>query len=208
MGVIFHEKSSLEKKLGFPENSEFFEIHDFRQNTPKLVTPRRKFPGIWVPTSPQNARIYGFPGILEPKFRFSPGNFCQNFEFSRNSEIDIFTNSREFWSTKPRKMQEYTGFPEFSSWISDFSREIFTKILNFHDILGWPVTKFPGILVEKTQENARIYGFHGFWGVKFAIFPGILVGRSWHLEKGRYTPGVHLQEYTGFPVPPGAHFGP
>ena len=166
MGIAtFHEKSSLEKKLWFPENSKFFEIHNFRQNSPKLVTPRREFPGIcvsnlcknariygfleiletkfgffpekcrpqflvfveiWghpflefpgilVDSTPKNARIYAFPGILELKFRFFPGNFCQNFWFSRKSGVDIFTNSREFWSTEPRKMQEYTGFPEFSS---------------------------------------------------------------------------------------------
>ena len=181
--VIFHEKSNLEKKLWFPENSEFLEIHNFRQNAPKLVTTRRKFPGILVDRTPQNARIYAFPGILETKFRIFPGNFCQNFWFSRKSGVDLFTNSREFWSTEHPKLQKYTGFPEFSTQNSDFSREIFTKIWNFHEISGSPVTKFPGILVEKAPENAEIYGFHAFLGVKFGVFPGILVDPSPRLEK-------------------------
>ena len=68
-------------------------------------------------------------------------------------------NSQEFRSPQDPKMQEYTGFMELSSQNSDFSREIFTKILNFHDILGWSVTKFPGILMKKTPENTEIYGF-------------------------------------------------
>ena len=44
-GVTFHEKSNLEKKLWFPENSEFFKIHDFRQNTPKGDDISTKIPG-------------------------------------------------------------------------------------------------------------------------------------------------------------------
>ena len=116
--------------------------------------------------------MYGFPGILELKFRFFPGNFCQNFWFSRKSGVDLFTNSREFWSTKPRKMQEYTGFPEFSSEKSDFSREIFTKIWNFHDISGRPTTKFPGILVEKTPAKCRNMRVSRVSGGKNHNFPG------------------------------------
>ena len=71
--LLYFTKSNLEKKSWFPENSEFFEIHNFRQNAPKLVTTRRKFPGILVDPSmrlekmslhPRRApsRIYGFPG--------------------------------------------------------------------------------------------------------------------------------------------------
>jgi len=61
MDVIFHEKSNLKKKLRFPENSEFFEIPNFRQNAPKLVTPWRKFPGIRVPQVPKMQEYMGFP---------------------------------------------------------------------------------------------------------------------------------------------------
>ena len=84
----------------------------------------------------------------------------------------------------------------------------FYENLKFSRHFGSPGTKFPGILVDKTPRNAEIYGFHAFLGVKFGFFPGILVDGSRHLEKCHYTPGVHLQEYTGFPVPPGVHFGP
>ena len=77
--VVFHEKISLTKKLRFSKNSEFFEIPNFRQNSPKLVTPRREFPGICVSNLCKNAGIYEFPEILETKFRIFPGNFDQNF---------------------------------------------------------------------------------------------------------------------------------
>ena len=106
MGIAtFHEKSSLEKKLWFPENSKFFEIHNFRQNTPKLVTPRLKFPGIWVPQGP--------------------------------------------------KMQEYTGFLEFSSQNSDFSREIFVKISSFHENPGSTFSRIPGNFGRQNSRKCR-----------------------------------------------------
>ena len=100
------------------------------------------------------------------------------------------------------------GFPEFTGPNLDFSREIFTKIWNFHDISGSSVTKFPGILVEKTPRNAEIYGFHVFLGVKSQFSREFWSTCRQVSKKCRHTPGVHLQEYTGFPVPPGAHFGP
>ena len=103
-------------------------------------------------------------------------------------------------------MQEYTGFSEFSSWNLDFSREIFVKIGNFHDILGSPVTKFPGILVEKPPRNAEIYGFHVFLGVKITIFPGILVDRSPGLEKMSLYPRRAPSRIYGFPGPPRRQF--
>ena len=99
-------------------------------------------------------------------------------------------------------MQEYTGFPEFSTQKSDFSREIFTKIWNFHEISGSPVTKFPGILVEKAPENTEIYGFPGFLGVKFRFFPGILVDLSRFLEKVALYPRREPSRIYGFPGPP------
>ena len=99
-------------------------------------------------------------------------------------------------------MQEYTGFPKYSSWNLDFSREIFTKIRNFHDILRSPVTKFPGILVDKTSENAEIYGFHVFLRVKFEVLPGIFVDPSTGLEKRSLYPRRAPSRIYGFPGPP------
>ena len=150
----------------------------------------------------------GFPKFSRPNSEFSREISVKFFSFHENQGSTFSRIPGNFGHPHPLKIQEYTGFPEFSTQNSDFSREIFTKIWNFHDILGSPVTKFPGILVEKTPENTEIYGFHRFCGVKFGFFPGILVDPSTRLEKCRYTPGVRLQEYTGFPVPPGAHFGP
>ena len=99
-------------------------------------------------------------------------------------------------------MQEYTRFSEFSTQNSDFSREIFVKIWNFHEISGSPVTKFPGILVDNAPENAEIYGFHAFLGVKFGVFPGILVDLSTHLEKVALYPRRAPSRIYGFPGPP------
>ena len=61
------------------------------QNFPRKVSPKfliftkiggrrfHEFPGILGDKTPKNARIYGFPGILEAKFRIFPGNFYENF---------------------------------------------------------------------------------------------------------------------------------
>ena len=102
-GVKFHEKSNLEKKLWFPENSKFFEIPNFRQNSPKLVTPWRKFPGIRVLGTPQNTRIYGFLGILELKSRFFPGNFHENSKFSRHFGVTRHEIPGNFGRKNPGK---------------------------------------------------------------------------------------------------------
>ena len=40
--------------------------------------PFLEFPGIHVDKTPKNARIYGFPEILETPFRIFPGNFHEN----------------------------------------------------------------------------------------------------------------------------------
>ena len=55
----------------------------------------REFPGILVDKITKNTRIYGFPWILEPPFRFFPGNF---YEIPKSP---IFLNFR-----KPRNFGE------------------------------------------------------------------------------------------------------
>ena len=118
--VTFHEKSSLEKKLWFPENSWFFEIHNFRQNprnwwsfdenSREFVSPQdlkmqesTSFPEF----SSQNSdfsreifvKIFSFHENLGLTFSRIPGNFgrrnvqkCRNIGVSQNSrpEIQIF----------------------------------------------------------------------------------------------------------------------
>ena len=89
IGVLFHEKSGLEKKLWFPENSEFFEIHNFRQNAPKLVLPRRKFPGILSPTKPKKCKNIRVSLNSWASIQNFPGKFSRhskNLEFSWISE--------------------------------------------------------------------------------------------------------------------------
>ena len=76
------------------------------------------------------------------------------------------------------------------------------QIWNFHDISGRPATKFPGILVEKTLENAEIYGFHAFLGVKFGFFPGIFVDPSRFREKVALYPRRAPSRIYGFLGPP------
>ena len=157
--VIFHEKSSLEKKLWFPENSKFFEIHNFRQNSPKLVTPRRKFPGIWPPQDP--------------------------------------------------KMQEYTSFPEFSRQNSEFSREIFVKISNFHENPGSTFSRIPGnfgrqdpkkcrnIWVSR-NSRAKIQIFPGKFLRKFGIFTTFWGHPSRNSREFWSKKPRKMQKYTGF----------
>ena len=122
IGVQFHEKSGLEKKLWFPENSEFFEIHEFRQNTPKLVTSRLKFPGICVTPRPKNARIYGFPWILEHPFRIFPGNF---------HDIPKISNFPEFQKTP--KFRGKGGLDKKGPKFSIFS-VFFTKFCGAYQV--------------------------------------------------------------------------
>ena len=70
-GVIFHEKSSLEKKLWFLENSWFFEIRDFRQNTPKLGTPDENSREFGSPQAPKIQEYTGLPEFVSPNSEFS-----------------------------------------------------------------------------------------------------------------------------------------
>ena len=167
-------------------------------------------------------------------------------------------NSREFVSTRALKMQEYTGFPEFSSQNSEFSREIFVKIFSFHENRGSTFSRIPGnfgrqntqkcknirvsrnsraeiqifpgkflrkfgiftkfrghpsrnsreFWSKKPRKMQKYTGFTSFWGVKFRFSREFWSIRRHTSKKWPYTPGGSLQEYTGFPVPPGAHFGP
>ena len=59
-------------------NSQFSSIH------PEISDPSTKIPGNLGPPRSKNARIYGFPGMLELKDRFFPGNFHENSKFSRH----------------------------------------------------------------------------------------------------------------------------
>ena len=159
--VIFHEKkSSLEKKLWFPENSEFFEIHNFRQNTPKLVT--------------------------------------------------LDENSQAFVSPQDLKMQEYTGFPEFTRLNSDFSREIFVKISGFHENPGSHFSRIPGNFSRQNTRNCRNIWVSPNSRPKMQIFPGKFLSKCeifttfWghpsrnSREFGSSQPRK-MQKYAGFP---------
>ena len=172
IAVVFHEKSNLEKKLWFPENSWFFKIHNFLQNAPKVVTSRQKFPGIWGTLSPENARIYGFPGILEAKLRFFPGNFCQNFEFSWKPGVNLFTNSQEFWSTEPRKNAGIYGFPRILTPKFRFFPGNFWQNLEFSRNFGATRHEIPGNFGRKNPVKCRNIRVSRLFGGKNHYFPG------------------------------------
>jgi len=198
-GVLyFTKKVASRKNLRFPENSKFFEIHNFRQNSPKLVTPRRKFPGIWPPhktqkckniwvspnsrdkiqnfpgkflskflifmkirgrpfhefpgilvvRTPKNVRIYGFPGILELKSRFFPGNFYENLEFSRHFGVTRHEIPGNFGRWNPGKCRNI--------WVSGLFGG---KIRSFPGNFGRPVdTSRKSDLIPQacTFKNIRV----------------------------------------------------
>ena len=155
----FTKKVISRKELRFPENSEFFEIHNFRQNAPKVTTHRRKFPGIWIPQVP--------------------------------------------------KMQEYMGFPAFSSQNSDFSREIFVKILNFHENRGSTFSRIPGNFGRQNAQKCRNIRVSPNSRAKIQIFPGKFLAKFGIFTKFRGHPSRNsrefwskkprkMQKYTGF----------
>ena len=90
--------------------------------------PFHEFPGILVDKTPENAEIYGFPGILELKSRFFPGNFCQNLEFSRNFGVTRHEIPGNFGRQTPRKCRNIR-----------VSRVLRGKIHNFPGNFGRPV---------------------------------------------------------------------
>ena len=112
--LYFTEKSNLEKKLGFPKNSKFFEIHNFHQNAPKLVTPRRKFPGIWAPQGPKMQEYTGFPEFMRQNSEFSPKSFTKIFSFHENPGSTFSRIPGNFGRHNPEKCRNI--------WVSRNSR--------------------------------------------------------------------------------------
>ena len=171
-GVIFHEKIGLEKKLWFPENSQFFEIHNFLQNSPKLVTPRLKFPGIWVTTRPKNTRIYAFPGIVETKFRIFPGKFLSKFL--------VFTKIwgrpfHEFPGILVDKTTKNAGIYEFPGILepkSRFSPGNFYENLEFSRNFGATRHKIPGNFGHHSPRKCKNIRVSPVFGGKNHHFPG------------------------------------
>ena len=82
--------------------------------------PFHEFPGILVDKTPKNARIYGFPGILDPKFRFFPGNFYENLEFSRNFGVTRHEIPGNFGRKNPGKCRNIRVSRLFGGKIHDF----------------------------------------------------------------------------------------
>ena len=170
--VIFHEKSNLEKKLWFPENSEFFEIHEFRQNTPKLVTSRLKFPGLCVTPRPKNARIYEFPEILETKFRFFPGKFLSNFLVFTKTRGRPF---REFPGILVDKTPENAGiygFPGILELKYRFFPGNFHENSKFSRHFGATRHEIPGNFGRKNPGKCRNIRVLRLFGGKIQVFPG------------------------------------
>ena len=69
-------------------------------------------------------------------------------------------------------MQEYMCFPKSPRQKSAFPGKLSPKFLVFTKIRGRPFHEFPGILIDKTRENAGIYGFPRILELKSRFFPG------------------------------------
>ena len=81
-------------------------------------------------------------------------------------------NSREFVSATCAKMQEYTGFPEFSRQNSEFSPKSFTKISNFHENPGSTFSRIPGNFGRQNSQKCKNIRVSQNSRPKIQIFPG------------------------------------
>ena len=81
-------------------------------------------------------------------------------------------NSREFVSVTCAKMQEYTGFPEFSRQNSEFSPKSFTKISNFHENPVSTFSRIPGNFGRQNPGKCRNIRVSHNSRAEFQIFPG------------------------------------
>ena len=109
-----------------------------------------EFPGILVDKTPKNARIYGFPGMLELKGRFFPGNFHQKLEFSRHFGATRHEIPGNFGRHDPRKCRNI--------WIS---RLFGGKNHNFPGNFGRRVARSRKMSSYPRRAPSRIYGFPG-----------------------------------------------
>ena len=109
-GNLDHLKSQKCKNIRVSRN-----LRDQIQNFPGKFSPKflvftkiwgqpfHEFPGILVDHTPENARIYGFPRILERKSRVFPGNFYENLKFSRHFGAARHEISGNFGRKTPAK---------------------------------------------------------------------------------------------------------
>ena len=110
-----------------------------------------------------------FPEILEVKIRFFPGKLLQNFSKIGGTPTKIPGNLVQH---KPQKCKNIRVSRNSRVKIQNFPGKFLSKFLIFTKIRGRPFHEFPGILVVRTPENARIYGFPGILELKFRFFPG------------------------------------
>ena len=113
-----------------------------------------------VDKTTKNARIYGFPGIFDPRFRLFPGNFHQNLEFSRNFGVTRHEIPGNFGRKTPVKCRNIR-----------VSRLFRGKIHNFPGNFGRPVAESRKRSSYPRRAPSRIYGFPGpprrtFWTLK------------------------------------------
>ena len=121
----------------------------------------------------------------------------------------IDENSREFGPPQDPKMQEYTGFPEFTRPNSEFSREIFTKISSFHENPGSTFSRIPGNFGRQNSQKCRNMRVSRNSRPKIQTFPGKFLRKFGIFTKFRGHPSRNsrefwskkprkMQKYTGF----------
>ena len=122
----------------------------------------------------------------------------------------IDENSREFRSPQDLKMQEYTGFPEFTRPNSGFFPGNFCQIFSFHENPGSTFSRIPGNFGRQNSQKCRNIWVSRNSRAEIQIFPGKFLRKFGIFTKFRGHPSRNsrefwsteprkMQEYTGFP---------
>ena len=143
-----------------------------------------------------------FPEFSSQNSDFSREIFVKIFSFHENLGSTFSRIPENFGRQNHQKCRSIWVSRNFRPKIQTFPGKFSPKFGIFTTFWGRPVTKFPGILVEKNPRNAEIYGFQVFLGVKIEVFPGILVDQSPGLEKMSLYPRRAPSRIYGFPGPP------
>ena len=150
-------------------------------------------------------------------------NLEKNYDFLKIPDFSKFTsfiktprnwwpldeNSREFVSPQDPKMQEYMGFPEFTTPNPEFSREIFTKIFSFHENRGSTFSRIPGNFGRQNPQKCKNIWVSRNSRAEMQIFPGKFLSKFGIFTKFRGHPSRNsrefgskkprkMQKYTGF----------
>ena len=145
-------------------------------------------------------------GVLHFTKKVASRKNCDFLKIPNFSKLPIFVktprnwwpldeNSREFRSPQDPKMQEYTGFTEFSRQNSEFSWEIFTKIFSFHENRGSTFSRIPGNFGRQNSRKCRNIRISPNSRPKIQIFPGKFLSKFGIFTKFRDHPSRNSREF-------------